>query len=382
MTTTMIVEERSSGHLLVYVRILAQFAIEHGHRVVVATPAHVRSSAEFSLHLAPLEGGVEFIDCSAPLSPKTIRGMARIVGADITVVPHGDEVATRFAFAFLGKPVGSTRLLIMRDPRWEYPSAPKRLLRNAVKLLLLRVASARRGLDVVWLREPSFNPRSGSLFARDPFIGQDNRQRIEEAARALRVELAMAPEVFWFGMTGGITARKNVPLVLEALKTLRESRPGAEIGFVAVGPIEGRSGVTSESIAAQCAEMGVAAVVRDRIIGNDEMNAVVLALDSVVMAYSSHSPNSTLGKAYVLGTRVVAAGPPSVRRFVRALDAGWDSDLEARSIARSMGCALDSPEPQAHPDAISSAEFCRAVIGRLGTIADADRAGKRNRGRA
>lgn len=380
MTTTMIVEERSSGHLLVYVRILAQFALDRGDRVVVAMPADVMSSVEFSLHLAPLEGTVEFIDCSAPLSPKIITGLARTVGADVTVVPHGDEVATRFALAFPSKAVGRTRLLIMRDPRWEYPSAPKRLLRNATKLLLLRIASARRGLDVIWLREPSFNPRSGSLFARDPFIGQDNREHIEGAARALRAELSMAPEVFWFGMTGGITARKNVPLVLEALGKLRESRPGAEIGFATVGPIDGGSGVTSESIAAECAAMGVAVLVQDRIIENDEMNAVVLALDSVVMAYSSYSPNSTLGKAYVLGTRVVAAGPPSVRRFVRALDAGWDSDLEAESIARSMGSALDSPEPRAHPGAISSAEFCRAVIGGLGAPGDADRAGTRNRG--
>ncbi|GAB3143872.1 hypothetical protein [Marisediminicola antarctica] len=365
MTRFLIVEERASGHLLVFVRVVAEHALAAGHSVIVALPPSARASSEFSKHLSGLLGRVQWLDLVGVVTPATVNVLARESQADVAVVPHGDELATRYAFSLGVRPLAcAVRLLIMRDPRWEKPAPLQRRFRNAVKLALVRLASLKRGVEVVWLREPSFTPGSSTQsFAIDPFIADGSWEAIDAEAAHLRSNLKMHPDVFWFGMTGAITDRKNLPMVLKSLALFLEARPDAQIGFAIIGPIVSDQGLTADWVRAETSRLDLALVIVNRLLSNFEMNAAVAALDAVVMAYSTHSPNSTLGKAHVLGTRLVAAGPPSVRGFVRALDAGWESVLEATAMAENLELAWEAAPPAKHPDAIPESGFARSLLG-------------------
>ncbi len=102
----------------------------------------------------------------------------------------------------------------------------------------------------------------------------------------------------------------------------------------------------------------------DRLLTNDEINVVVAAADTVIMAYSTHSPNSTLGKAYVLGTSIVAAGSRSIHRFVRNVGFDLVSPLEVNAIAENLTLAMDRAAPPRHPGALSAIEFADQLLDR------------------
>ncbi len=359
----LIVEERSSGHLLVYVRLLAEHALSQGASVTVALTREVLHSREFLTHLEPISKTLAIIDLQAPLTVASLRELVSNVKPDVTIVPHGDELAVRIGKSPLSLGDAKVRLLIMRDPRWERPASLLRRLRGAVKLALIVRAGRARGVKIVWLREPGHVGTRGEIFARDPFIADSSIVKIDADASLLRKEMVMGDEIFWIGVTGAITPWKNIPVVIEALKILRKQRPEATFGFAVIGPIRDSSGVTDASIREECARIGVPVVVDDRLLTNHQMNAAVVAFDAVVMAYSTHSPNSTMGKAYVLGTRLVAAGPPSIRSFVRNLGSGWETPLNAFDIAGSIGEAIDSVRPSRHLGELSAAEFASDVVG-------------------
>lgn len=359
----LIIEPRSSGHLLVYVRILATYARDHGHSVTLALSPEAFQSQEMTLHLGNVAESTIVAAARVLLSPRGIARLSRQVDADFVIVPHADEMAPRMVFGLGYRGVGRVRLLIMRDPRWEFPTPLRRHLRNAIKRVLLGIASRLPRVELVWLRQPSFVSASSELFAIDPFIADGSWGEIQSEGDRLRKALQLEPGVFWFGMTGAITGRKNLKMVLEALAILREHRPSDRIGFAVVGPIMASAGETASSIRSECDRIGIDCRVEDRLLSNFEMNGVVVALDAIVMAYSSFSPNSTLGKSWVLGTRLVAAGPPSVQGFVRSLGVGLWSELASTAIAANMGHCLDIQAPGDRHDALTADAFAAAVLG-------------------
>jgi len=359
----LIVESGHTGHLLVFVRILARAAVSNGAKVILALTPEAVSSAEYRLNLLDLSETVEVMTWDGSLSPRTLADLARKSGATDVVIPHADPVVGGLAF---GWPLlRSTRLhlLIMRDPRWETPAPIGRRVKNLLKLAVIRLVDTNFQARVVWLREPGHRSSGPELAAVDPFVPDGSEAEIEEAIAVTRAKLLERSTVFWFGITGAVSLHKNVPLVVEAVIRLKALRPDLPIGFALLGPIGTNLGITIDEINLACAQAEVPIVIDDRVLSNLEMNAAVGALDAVVMAYSTHSPNSTLGKAWVLGTRVVAAGPDSIRRFVRSIDAGYESALTVEGIAGSMGAAYDSPSPASHADALSVTDFAGAVLG-------------------
>jgi len=251
----------------------------------------------------------------------------------------------------------------MRDPRWEAPASPSRKAKNLFKLALANGVGRRRGVRVVWLREPLHRPAGAEEVAIDPFIADGSWEEIQAEAAKVRMQLQSTSPSFWFGVVGALSGRKNIPLILNAIAEVASTTPRPDIGFAAIGPLSGDDGVTEAFLLDACANAGVACWVDNRVLTNFEMNAAVSALDAVVMAYSSYSPNSTLGKAYVLGTRLVAAGPPSIRRFVRQIGVGWESELSRPALAASLTKAAAAVAPETHHNDISSVDFAAAVLG-------------------
>lgn len=345
----LIVEQRFGGHLLVYVRILAEFALRHGHTVTLAIPEESRRTKEFRAHLGAVIDRITVRDIDAPIRMRKIEEMARDCSADVVVVPHADELATQSALGRGYRGPGRLRLLVMRDPRWEVPSPAHRRLRNAIKLRLLRRTARRDKTDLIWLREQSYTPHT-ELFARDPFIADGTLAEIERGALELRQRLALDVGTFWFGVVGAVSGRKNVPVVLESLAQVAKQHPATSIGFAIMGRLEQTAGFTESELIERALAYGIRVRIDNRLFSNQELNSAVSALDAVVMAYSTHAPNSTLEKARVLGTRLVAAGPPSIRRFVRESGAGWESELSIELLAFNLGLALQAEAPDSDFD--------------------------------
>lgn len=352
----LVIEERSSGHLLVFVRLIAGRALARGDEVVLATGASVPGTAEFTQNLAGLR--LRTLTFQGPLTPRVIADLIGSVEPDLVIVPHGDEVACRLATTARSLHC-RTVLLVMRDPRWEYPAPPARKVKNALKLALLAAARRHRSVDLVWLRGYGYN--GGDRHAIDPFIADGGLEEVMAAGRSLRKELFPEPDVFWFVVTGAITDRKNVNLIIQALAQAQRSDPRSRFGLAIIGPHRTSYPIDRDAIRQMSG--GVYSVVsQDRLLTNFEMNAVVASADAVVMAYDTHSPNSTMLKARALGTRLVVAGPPSVRSF--ALDMGFTSvvRLDCDELAGALRRASCSPAPKPCPSVPDGNDFADALL--------------------
>jgi glycosyltransferase involved in cell wall biosynthesis len=274
-----------------------------------------------------------------------VERLASNVGADLVVVPHGDELATRLGASVRRVPCQLV-LLIMRDPRWERPAAPARWAKNLLKLLLLRRADLRKNVYLVWLRH--FGYSGPDRHVVDPYVGDGGFEEIRAAGRALRTRLSLSDNTFWFLVTGAVTDRKNVPLIASALSRLQRAEPTRRLGLAIIGPHRTSYPIDAQSL--QALTGGSFPIVSDdRLLSNFEMNAAISGADAVVMAYDTHSPNSTMLKARALGTKLIVAGPPSVRAFAR--DMGFSSvvQVEVEALAEAMRRELDAPPPQPCP---------------------------------
>jgi len=356
----LVVEPRSRGHLLMYVRLLVEDALERGDDVTCALSPDAGTAPEYELHLADLVGRFRSTSIGLPLRDRSVSSAAAHVGADLVVVPHGDELASRYGLPFARSPRVPTRLLVMRDPRWEEPRTIQGRARRAAKLLLLRRASRRRNVDVVWLRAPLHRPDGREHVAVDPFIGTTADDAVVAAAE-MRGRWPAPVGTYWFALTGAVSRRKNAPLVVEALLALRARRPDLDVGLAIIGPQDQdvRDGVSP--LLADLISAGAHVHVDDRHLSNEEMNHVVAAADAIVLAYSTNAPNSTLGKAYVLGTAIISAGSKTFREYAAPLG-GWTAALDVTDLSRAMEAAMEGPAPVRRPDAIGTTHFTHALL--------------------
>lgn len=356
----MIVEPRSSGHLLVFVARLVRARPEI--EFVLLTTSSTRMSREYEEHLGPLSAELDVIEVASIPDGRDVLLAAGRAGADLVVIPHGDTYVLPMLRSTLRRRTVRTRLLVMRDPRWEYPAPLVRRVVNTLKLGMIRLVSLDRRVDVLWLREPGYTAARRD-YVVDPFIADTDLDGVRELGARITAEARLDQGVFWFGVTGAITRRKNVDKIVDALVLTRSQGLEAPVGLALIGPIVDLGGRRLEDLAKSLNDVGVAFRSVDRLLSNDEMNGAVHALDCVVMAYSSHSPNSTMGKARVLGTRVVAAGPPSVQRFASSIPGAVTSALTVPELGRSLVAALSAERPSAERFEDGSRVFSEQLIG-------------------
>ena len=357
-----IVEPRSSGHLLVYVRLLCTRAWELGHEVIVATSPEARASAEWSQHLADLPPtAVRLFRFDPRRFMAEAISIARSTGADTLVVPHGDELIAQIGARLIRPRLPCPmHLLIMRDPMWEEAARPATRARARLKALLIRRAQRVANVHCVWLRPANAAAAAGKRIANDPYIGTTDIAQVKRRATGLRERLGMTSDVVWFLVTGAVTDRKNLPLILRALAVATRARN--DIGFAVIGPLLTSAPVDEQYIRARCAASAIACVVSNTLLSNDEVNDAIAAADVVLMAYSTTAPNSTLAKAAVLGTKLVAAGPPTVQEFARSLGAVASVDLSEAVLADAILRGAAAPVPAPRPSLGSSARFADQLL--------------------
>jgi glycosyltransferase involved in cell wall biosynthesis len=182
--------------------------------------------------------------------------------------------------------------------------------------------------------------------------------------RAYREVTAIDPDRYWFGVFGHVSPRKNVDLVVRAIA---ETALAAQCGILIAGKfVEGERDRLARTLAL-VAESGLKVIVDDRLLADFELDAAILSVDAVIVAYSSPGPSGILAKALHAGRRVLVAGDGvgDVRRrpanplIVRA-------ELNVRSIsdtAASLRHLESSPGPASGTHS-SEEDFSARLLGR------------------
>lgn len=355
----LIAENNPSGHRLVYVRLVLQYALRNGLAVSLAIPPTVRASKEFAEHIGSLSERVALISVPEAASLKYLVRLARENRLGHVLVLDGDKYLTEASTSLRSSSIDST-LLIMRDPAWESSGSPMRRLRAFGKHSAIALVRKRRTPRLVLLREPSTQTSAIRDSAMDPLILDGERTQILEDAYAFRRTHGLDSTTFWFGIVGALTERKNVPLVASALQrvALETERP---LGFALLGPSGHASSWDRTELLRHSALAGLNVANEDALLSNYEVNVRVAALDCVVVAYSTNAPNSTMAKAAGLGVRLVVAGSAQLRHFAHVTAGVEGVPLELTQLTRALGAQLlRAPPPAcelAGPD-----DFAQAVL--------------------
>lgn len=304
--SVLLVEPNHSGHHFFYVSLIAREALQRGLDVTVATSQRAAASSEFATHLASIADKVRW-DFTVPRDPSwgdLVRAWERNP-ADVTVVPDGDRLASRFGRPPVW-PGWSVKLLVMRSEAQSVRLPALSPLKSLAKRSFIRRnGAARPNMEFLWLRSSVYPFVPGERVALDP-VEFECREEDLLAARAFLTE---GKADGWAAVLGAISARKNVPLIARALQ-----RPeAAGLGLLVAGPISEADGPAIAEAVRQLRARGREVVVIDRHLGDRELDAFVALADCVVLAHSNEGPSGLFGKALAAGTPLVTAGARSLR---------------------------------------------------------------------
>ena len=328
------------GHRFNYVRILLAACDRRGAPVTVLTTAEGRE--EF---VAKNEGGpAPYWEILEPGSDR-LRALAetsRRLGASLVVVPDGDHLAFDLARRGRWHGRGELRILVMRE--FAQPGArpalarPKTLLRKS----LFRFVDALPGvrlfiLGSALLVEGDAGGRRGA-FARvpDPIEFEPS----ERVRQALRAEAGLEPATYWFAIAGWLDERKNIPLVLAALRSASDlvDRP---VGLLLAGR---QNESVRTAVAGHARAEHVALAQLDRHLTSTELDSAISLADCLVLAHSNEGPSGILGKAAAAGKPVLAAGARTLRTDCATMGhaENW-VELEPQALAGAMARLVITP---------------------------------------
>ena len=345
-----IVAQGHGGHRMMYVRLLAEAALERGLRPVLVISPAAQVSAEFSLHLSDLQARM----CTLTLEDFSVDSVQAAIPAEMhtrTVFPEGDYWLKSLALRRRKWP-GGAQILVMR-PHGQSSRRAVRVVQSASKAALRTVGRMRPDLSVTSLRSFTSRPRLWTV--PDPVRFDGTQARAEELVSAWNRAAVEAP-TYWVGVLGALNSRKNLRLVAEALASISDIK----VGLVVAGNCEEGEQVMSEWLA-PAVEARVSVIRRAGLLEEDELDSMVRALDCLVLAHSNEGPSGMLGKAKAIGTRVVVAGAKSLKRDARNLNDGtrWVR-LSAPALADAIKRTLDSPPPP--PRHSTAGEFASVLI--------------------
>ena len=348
----MIFEDSPSGHRLVYVRHLVEFAHRAGVDVTVAVTDAVRQSAMWRLDVAPLGPSVHLVPDD---SLRSVRQATDAVKPAHTVVTDGDHLAMRIGAGGRWGGTGSLTVLLMRDPALERATSWRRRVTLGVKSALIGRARRVQDVHVVGLRSGLASPAPG--IAIDPI------ERLTTDADVARQRAAwdVGADRYWYGVVGAVTARKNLPLVAAALALLAERGDPASVGLFVAGTCD--PGVMESAAPAldRLRKLGCGVVVENRLLSSLEFDAAAQIPDCLVVAHSNEGPSAIIARAGMNATPVVAAGARSLQADVASLPAATWCELDADAMATAMARMRASTAPVPRLD-LGTDQFCRAML--------------------
>lgn len=333
-----IYEDNPSGHRLAYVRLLANHALSIDLSLTLLLTEATYRSSHFVEHLQAFTNSVKLIH---PIRNTAgildIESKLRVTSDDIIVFPDADHLAMRLAISgHRGK--AHLVLLLMRppNPQAPHPHHPQQLL----KRFLVALARQRVGRVHIF----SLSSPKATLAAHE--VSDPASLAVHPGERpSARESLGLSSKAYWVAIAGSISARKNVPLVCQALEQLL-SDGQRRVGLLLAGPIqEAHLGEVMQSVDV-LHRKGVPVVVLNRTLPTQSLDKIILAADCITIAHSNQGSSGILLKALLAGTPVVASGAASVVKTLQQFRSGEWCELNSASISQAIARALASPRPK------------------------------------
>ncbi|PZS20043.1 MAG: hypothetical protein DLM57_02705 [Pseudonocardiales bacterium] len=367
MPVTVIVEPDHGGHRFQAVANVAQLAARTDE-IILLTSAGAASTDEFRTFLPemPLKVDDRFDGIYPPtrVIARAVAEICRTNTVSTVVVMDADQSLKRWWYVaaqeFRGLP-RRPRVVFMLT---RYPARLRlsdhfgwalRLSKGTLALAAMatgtlhRVAgfAGREDLSRGWLVKRARDPAICTAHSRDQ-------------AR-LRTELDLPADRSLVGLFGVLTARKNAPLVLDAVLAC-----GPDADLLLAGSIA--PDVTAWlGTLPQSQRRRVMA--RDGFLSNDLLDRLVAASDVVVIALTNNGPSGIMGKALAAEVAVVSAGSEVRARELQATRGGVIADLTAQSIAAGLRTLLAPGATHIRADAVPPATgdaFAAALLGTEG----------------
>jgi hypothetical protein len=352
---TLIVELSGSGHRFYYVRLIAERALARGHHVTVLTNDSLRTGELLALHLGRIRTALEVIALENP-TWRDVERVARDLDATVTIVPEADGHLVSLVGRGGWRGPGRLSLQVMRASAVRAAGFLRWVAASVVKTAAMIVLRAVPKVDVHVLRSGLWRGRSLWRPSLDPvgFVaGPDDVTRI-------RAEWDLDPGRTWFGVLGSVTVNKHVPLVADALVRLGD---GSRYGLLVAGQVAPQVVPEIPLVRERLERAGCEFRIVDRSLDDVELDAAMAAIDCLVLAYKHLGPSGTFAKALAAGTRVLAAGSPTLKRdCAGAPDATEWTPMDDRSIAAGMSRARAAGRPEARQIATED-EFAAALLG-------------------
>lgn len=351
-----IAEDDPNGHRLVYIRHLVEFASDAGAAVTAVVTPNVRDSEQWQLNLDSVSSRIH-VHLVKTIDLASLGRVTKTLGAEHTVVTDGDFLAMRLGAFGRWMGAGTLTVLLMRDPEDEVPETWKRRLVLACKALLLWRARRVAEVNIVGLRSALAQPTGDEAVALDPL----ERHATDADVARLRTEWQLRDDRFWYGVVGAVTARKNLPLVAQAVELAAAADGAASTGLVVGGPCQ--NGVLRDAgpHIERLRALGIEVVIVDRVLGPVEFDAAMQAVDCLVVAHSNEGPSAAIARAGMHGVRVVAAGAHSLARDVTRLPVASWTELDVPAMAAAMS-AIRSSDVLAEPLELGTEQFCATLL--------------------
>ncbi|WP_414172428.1 hypothetical protein [Clavibacter tessellarius] len=256
----LVLEGNGDGHRFYYVRLLADAILAAGGRPVLVTRPGQMDSPQAVEFLAGLPASFRSVEVArADVASASV--VARRLGARRIVVPDGDRHLVSLVTR-RGRDLPHVTALVMREPvlRRDQPLRP--LARQWLKRATMTLAGLRRSTTVTVLKSSVWAGRSRFPVAQDPVTLAATPADVA----AFRERWDMGADRRWFGVVGAITARKNLPLVAEALARVADEGVGLFVG----GAVFDGQLAAAEPHLAEARRRGARVVVVDRMLEDVE----------------------------------------------------------------------------------------------------------------
>lgn len=359
-----ILETDPFGHRLHY---LAHLADALGpQRCTILTSERALCSAEYRQLADVLTGPVRLLPASASrhATLSAAAALAADSGAVRLVVPDGDRYLVPLLWLLLSGPRGTLqwRLLLMRTTT---VGGPERLRpATLVKPLLVRLLRSFPQVQLLFLTDALGVVRQrrgypGLSAVRDPV----RRPPTPAPERPSWLPATPAGEVL-VGVFGGISARKNLPLLVDALT-------GHVAGRLVVGgrlepDMRAYLDADPHAVALIAADR---MTVEDRLLEPVELAAALASVDLVAVLHDNDSPSGILGEACVRGTPVLVPTGGWLATVVDACGIGVTTELTPDAVARGIRRLGRDREryvaaTRRHAPRIDTSDFTEQLVGR------------------
>lgn len=340
MPTTVIVEPDPGGHRFQSVAFVADVALARGS-VVLLTSAGATRTPEFANFLG--EHDIEVLECFDEIYPPT-RLIARAIAEQCRRAPiaralvmDADQSLKRWWLVARQEFRGLSdrpriNFMLTRYPAklalTDHVGWKLRLTKGALALAARATGTLHHVVGYTGRDDAS----RGWLVARvrDPAVcSAHSRDRA-----ALRARFGLPLDTVLVGIFGVITARKNAPFVLDAIK-----HSGVDALLLVAGAFDEECATWLRTLSPADRTRVIA---RDQFLSDAEFDRYVACADVIALPLTNNGPSGIMGKALAAGVPVVSAGSVVRERELLATGGGEAAPLTVDGFGIALAAVLQN----------------------------------------